>query len=117
MDLEQQTYTKEIMMLMMKHPIIGLIKEVPTGFSWTTFFFGFFVPLIRGEYAHAAILFIASAFTFGLAGIVGAFIINKLYAQSLLLKGYVPNSEQDILMLNMQGIAYADNKKQALKAA
>ena len=66
----------------------GLIKEAPVGFSWTTLFFGFFPALIRGDMKWAVIIFAATFVTFGLAGIVFAFIYNRLYIQSLVEKGF-----------------------------
>ena len=67
---------------------IGVMKEAPVGFSWTTFFFGFFPALIRGDWLWAVIIFAASAVSFGLAGIVFAFIYNRLYIQELLKQGF-----------------------------
>ena len=66
----------------------GIVKEAPVGFSWTTFFFGFFPALIRGDWLWAVIIFAATFVTFGLAGFVFAFIYNRLYIQGLLKQGF-----------------------------
>lgn len=93
-------------MIRFKHPH-GFYKEAPTGFSWTTFFFGFFVPLFRGWYGYAAICFAAAVVTFGFSGLVFPFLINKHYAKHLLEQGYQPDSEQDKLQLQMMGILFS----------
>ena len=66
----------------------SLTKEAPVGFSWATLFFGFFPALIRGDMKWAVIIFAATFVTFGLAGIVFAFIYNRLYIQGLLKQGF-----------------------------
>ncbi|WP_415301060.1 hypothetical protein [Candidatus Pelagibacter sp. Uisw_134_02] len=66
----------------------GAIREAPVGFSWTTFFLSFWVPLTRGDWMWAIIMFIAIFITFGFAGILFAFIYNRLYIESLLKQGY-----------------------------
>ena len=66
----------------------GVVKDAPVGFSWTTFFFGFFPALIRGDWLWAVIIFAASFVTFGFASIVFAFIYNRLYIQGLLKQGF-----------------------------
>ena len=66
----------------------GVVKEAPVGFSWTTFFFGFFPALIRGDWLWALIICAATFVTFGLSGIVFAFIYNRLYIQGLLKQGF-----------------------------
>ncbi len=86
-------------------------KEVPVGFSWTYFFFGFMVPLLRGDWKWAIISFIPWAIFFAsgflqniplllsivigildfgylLAWIIFAFFYNKLYVKSLIEEGF-----------------------------
>ena len=77
----------------MAHTVITVtngieIKKVPLGFSWTTLFFGGFPALFRADWIPGIVLFLANVFTWGLAGIVAAFIYNKFYAKSLFEKGY-----------------------------
>lgn len=90
----------------------GLVKECKLGFSWTTFFFGFIVPLIRGDIKWALILCILSVVigvpTMGIGasivGIVFSFKYNKLYVKELLQKGFKPATEADHQQLASAGI-------------
>lgn len=90
----------------------GVVKNVKVGFSWTTFFFGFFPALFRGDLKWAIIMFIVAAaigsFTFGLGGLVAdivfAFIYNKLYIKELLEKQYFPADEQSEQLLHNAGV-------------
>ena len=66
----------------------GVVKDAPVGFSWTTFFFGFFPALIRGDWMWAVIMFFATWITFGISGIIFAFIYNRIYIQNLLKQGF-----------------------------
>ncbi len=67
-----------------------LVKTGLVGFSWTTFFFGFFVPLLRGDFKWTVILLICCVLSFGLANLVFCFFYNKIYTSNLLEAGYVP---------------------------
>ena len=90
------------MLVQLKHSS-GITKTVKVGFSWTTFFFGFIVPLVRGDIKWAAIMFIVEvligSFTLGIgawvAEIIFSFIYNKLYIKELLEKGYTTQNQSD----------------------
>ena len=64
------------------------LKKVPLGFSWTTLFFGGFPALIRGDWIPGLTIMIGSLLTWGIVGVIAAFIYNKIYAKSLFEKGY-----------------------------
>lgn len=85
-------------MIILKNKDTGLTKECPTGFSWTVFFFGVFVPLIRGDFKWAAILFALTVLVaiptigFGcpLVGPIFAFFYNKTFIRELMSNGFIP---------------------------
>ncbi len=75
--------------VLIKHQASGLIKTGYYGFSWTYLFFGFFVPMVRGELAVAVLHFLLSWVTFGLWWLIAAFIYNKQYMTRMLTSGWV----------------------------
>lgn len=75
-----------------RHQTTEKPKEAPVGFSWTTLFFGFFVPLLRKDLKWFAIMLIAQIFTLGISVLVFPFIYNKLYIKSLISEGYQAHS-------------------------
>lgn len=77
----------------------GVAKEIKVGYSWTSFFFGFWVPAIRGQWSDFAIMFISLVPTFGILPLIWTFKINKMYCQHLLEKGYKPASQEDADLL------------------
>ena len=93
----------------------GVSKDVKVGFSWTTFFFGFFPALFRGDLKWAIIMLIISGtvgvFTLGLGawipGIIFSFVYNKIYIKELLEKGYAPENELAHQALQSKGIIAA----------
>ncbi|WP_232259887.1 HrgC protein [Helicobacter pylori] len=82
----------------------SLIKKGLVGFSWTTLFFGFFVPIIRGDARWAVIMFIAALFTSFISNIVLAFVYNKQYTTRLLESGYEPTDEYSKGILRSKGM-------------
>lgn len=84
----------------------GLVKTCKVGFSWTTLFFGFFVPLIRGDWKHFFIMLIVCFLTCWVACIPFAFIYNKWYIKSLLENGWSPQDEYSMNTLKSKGINY-----------
>jgi hypothetical protein len=63
-------------------------KEVPVGFSWTYFLFGFMVPLLRGDWRWAGISLAVSLITLGLGQVALCFFYNKLYIKGLVQEGF-----------------------------
>lgn len=68
------------------------IKKVPLGFSWTTFFFGGWPAIFRQDWLMGIVILVLTMCTWGIAGIVFAFIYNNIYAKSLFSKGYAIQS-------------------------
>ena len=85
----------EIMIIQLNHPQTTVQKTAKVGFSWTSLFFGFLVPLVRGDMKWMAIQLVVVTLTFGLAYFVVPFVYNKIYIRELLEKGYTPISEED----------------------
>jgi hypothetical protein len=73
----------------------GLLKECPTGFSWTNLFFGIFVPLFRGDLKWFLIQLVVDIFTGGLALLIFPFFYNKSHLKAKLEDGWVPASDPD----------------------
>ena len=72
----------------------GEIRTAKIGFSWTTFFFGFLVPICRGDAKWAVIMFALAICTCWLAMLVMAFMYNGIYIRGLLSQGFQPADEQ-----------------------
>jgi len=83
---------------------LGAVKNVKFGFSWTMFFFGFWVPVIRGDWKWAGISFLLSFLTFGISWLVLPFLYNKLYINDLIAAGYRPVDESGRTYLQSKGV-------------
>ena len=77
-------------------PETGLMKSGYYGFSWTFLFFGWFVPIFRGELFISLLHFAITVVTFGLWQVIIAFLYNKQYTTRLLEKGYVLNDSAEV---------------------
>jgi hypothetical protein len=78
------------------HPSSGLRKSGFVGYSWTYFFFGFFVPIFRGEIGIGALHLILSFVTFGIFQLIMPFLYNKQYSTRLLVNGWILNDTEEI---------------------
>ncbi len=90
-----------------KHPSSGMTKNGYYGFSWTYFFFGFFVPLFRGELGVAALHALFSILTLGIWQIIICFLYNKQYMTRMLTeKGWVlaGSDDENLLAKSALGI-------------
>lgn len=80
----------------------GQVRTAKVGFSWTVLFFGFLVPIYRGDAKWTVIMFIASILTIWLANIVLSFTYNGTYIRNLLSRGFRPADDvsREILIRN-----------------
>ena len=78
----------------LKHSNSGVNKTGYTGYCWTYFFFGFFVPIFRGEILIGFLHIIFSVVTFGLFQLIIPFLYNKQYTTRLLTNGWELNDTE-----------------------
>ena len=77
------------------HKESGIKKNCFVGYSWTYFFFGFFVPIFRGEISIGIFHLIFSIVTFGVFQLVMPFLYNKQASIRLLLNGWELNDSEE----------------------
>ena len=78
-----------------KHKESGVEGSCFVGYSWTYFFFGFFVPIFRGEISTGVFHLIFSIVTFGLFQLVMPFLYNKQYSIRLLKNSWVLEDSEE----------------------
>ena len=78
-----------------KHNESGIQKNCFVGYSWTYFFFGFFVPIFRGEISIGVFHFIFSLVTFGIFQLIMPFLYNKQYSTRLLNNSWSLNDSEE----------------------
>lgn len=93
--------------VLIKHTQSGLVKSGYVGFCWTYWFFGWLVPVIRGEIGVGVLHLILTICTFGLFQIIMAFLYNKQFMTRQLTSGWVlsDTEELNILAKTKLGIA------------
>ena len=79
----------------LKHSNSGVNKSGYTGYCWTYFFFGFFVPIFRGEILIGVLHVIFSFVTLGLFQLIIPFLYNKQYTTRLLTNGWELNDTEE----------------------
>ena len=100
----------------LKHDQSNISKAGFVGFSFTTLFFGFFVPLFRGDILWAVIMFIMQIGvlvpTFGMGNIVLGIILgciyNKIYTTKLLTSGWDPADSYSENILVSRGYIFKE---------
>jgi len=78
------------------HEKSGVKKDGFIGYSWTYFFFGFFVPIFRGEIAIGTLHLLLSLITFGIFQLIMPFLYNKQYSTRLLTSGWQLNDNDTL---------------------
>ena len=78
-----------------KHTTSGMAKIGYYGFSWTYLFFGWFVPLFRGELGAGALHLLFSLITCGLWQFIVSFLYSKQYMIRMLTNGWILAGSDD----------------------
>lgn len=89
----------------------GKIKSSPLGFSWTTFLFGAFAPLFRGDWLGAFVVScVLSVASFAISPISSlviqiavAVFYNHIYVSRLLSNGYKLYNDNDTELVKRHG--------------
>ena len=90
-----------------KHNESGILKNCFVGYSWTYFFFGFFVPIFRGEISIGVFHLIFSLVTFGIFQLIMPFLYNKQYSTRLLNNSWSLNDSEENNSIARQKIGIA----------
>lgn len=77
----------------------GVVKTAKVGFSWTTFFFGGWVALFRGQWGEVVKWFLLNPITIGIWGLCQCWTSNKKHVISLIEKGYEPADDNQRSLL------------------
>ena len=91
-----------------KHNNTGIQKHCFVGYSWTYFFFGFFVPIFRGEILIGLFHFALSFVTFGIFQLIMPFLYNKQYSIRLLNDSWSLNDSEKMNILARIKIGIVD---------
>lgn len=86
----------------------GAMKQVKVGYSWTVLFFGFFVPLIRGDWKWAILMLIVAVCSAGIAQVILSFTYNKIYIKDLIEHGWLPADETAANAFRTKGIFFPE---------
>lgn len=78
----------------------GFLTEAKIGFSWTTLFFGCFVPLFRGDIKWFFASILLALLTWGISWFIIPFFYNSVYVKGLLASGFTPadQTSRDLLI-------------------
>ena len=105
----------------------GHKKKGFLGFSWTAFFFNFFVPLFRldfvgflifiKEFDNENVIVSASLFSAilrALSRLILPFFYNKMYTQKLLKQGYLPPEDDEYSNALLKGNRFLEYTNEEL---
>ncbi len=71
------------------HSVSGIAKNGFIGYSWTYLFFGWFVPVVRGELGVGVLHLVITLVSFGLSQLIFPFLYNRQYMNRMLTSGWV----------------------------
>lgn len=96
--------------ILMRNPTSGIVKKGFYGFSWTVFFFGFFVPFCRGDSKSGLIMLLLCWMP--IIQLILSFKYNKMYTLKLVDQGYefAGSDAENTMAMSSLGISKQTNK-------
>ncbi len=90
----------------LKHKDSGLPKTARIGWCWTYVYFGWLVPMFRGEIVMGLLHLVFSVITLGLFQVIWSFLYNKQHLTRLMSSGWTldANSKNFLEIRNRLGI-------------
>lgn len=85
--------------VLVKHQQSGLVRNGYVGYCWTYLFFGWLVPIIRGEIGVGVLHLVLTAVTFGIFQLVMPYLYNKQFMTRLLTSGWQLSDEERIMSI------------------
>ena len=82
--------------VLLKHKDSGIRKTARLGWSWTYYYFGFLVPIFRGEITIAVLHLVITIFTLGLFQVIWSFLYNKQHMTRLLTSGWILSDSPEV---------------------
>ena len=94
--------------VLIKHTQSSIVKSGYIGYCWTYLFFGWIVPIFRGEIGISALHLLFTLITVGLFQFVMSFLYNKQFMIRQLTNGYELSDEESVNLMAKKrlGIAY-----------
>jgi hypothetical protein len=83
--------------VLIEHQQSGLVRKGYVGYCWTYFFFGWLVPIFRGEIGVGVMHFFLTTFTIGFFQIVMPFLYNKQFMTRQLTSGWRLSDEEAVM--------------------
>ena len=88
------------------HQESGISGRCFFGYSWSYFFFGFFVPVFRGEILIGLLHFFLSIISFGIFQLIMPFLYNKQFSIRKLTSGWILNDTEEKTQLARQKFGF-----------
>ena len=82
-----------------RHSQSGIVKNGYIGFCWTYLFFGWIVPIIRGEIGVGVLHLVLTFVSLGLFQLVMPFLYNKQFMTRQLTSGWDLAADGELLAL------------------
>ena len=75
------------------HSVSGIAKNGYVGYSWTYLFFGWLVPVVRGELGVGVLHLVITLVSFGLSQLIFPFLYNRQFMNRMLTSGWVLDND------------------------